>query len=212
MQRTGAPSRRSIRLPGYDYRAPAGYFVTICTARRLPLFGSVVDGSVHLSRFGEIVREEWFRTARVRPGVLLLEDEFVVMPNHLHGIVWLTEEPPGAGLGSEQPGGSRPRLAAGSLGAIVGAFKAVTARRIDRERGTPGAPVWQRNYWERIIRSERELERIRRYIAENPLRWDADSLHPDRWTPGGTLDFLVVAMAPDEPSSAGSLSDSAWAG
>jgi putative transposase len=211
VQRTGPPSRRSIRLTGYDYRAPAGYFVTICAAQHRPLFGSVVEGAVQLSRFGEIVREEWLRTARLRPGVLVAEEEFVVMPNHLHGIVWLTAEPLGA-EGGTQPGRQRPRLAAGSLGAIVGTFKAVTARRINRERGTPGAAVWQRNYWERIIRSERELERIRRYIHENPLRWDADSLHPDRWIPGGALDFLVVPMAPDGPSSAGGRNDSASVG
>ena len=195
MRRNGRDSRRSIRLPGYDYRMPAGYFVTVCTVEREPLFGTVVAGTMQVNRFGEIVREDWFRTAQLRRNVLLLEEEFVVMPNHVHGILWLTEDPPDDG----PPAAARPRLGAGSLGAIVGAFKAAAARRINRERGTPGAPVWQRNFWERIVRSDRELERIRRYIFENPLRWQDDSLHPDRWTPGKTLDFLVVPSE-DSPS------------
>ncbi len=196
MRRNGRDSRRSIRLPGYDYRMPAGYFVTVCTVDREPLFGTVVDGTMQVNRFGAIVREEWFRTALVRRNVLLLEEEFVVMPNHVHGILWLTEDPPDDG----PPAGVGPRLAAGSLGAIVGAFKAAAARRINRERGTPGAPVWQRNFWERIVRSDRELERIRRYLFENPLRWQDDSFHPERSTPGEALDFLVVPSE-DGPST-----------
>ncbi|WP_416236597.1 transposase [Thermomicrobium sp. 4228-Ro] len=176
---------------------PAGYFVTVCTVDREPLFGTVVGGAVQVNRFGEIVREEWFRTAQLRRNVLLLEEEFVVMPNHVHGIVWLTEDPPADASPSEQ---AVPRLPAGSLGAVVGAFKAAAARRINRERGTPGAPVWQRNFWERIVRSDRELERIRQYIVENPLRWQEDSLHPGRWTPSEALDFLVVPSE-DGPST-----------
>ena len=189
VEKAAREARRSIRLPDFDYRTPAGYFVTICTAGRRTLFGSVVDGCMRTSRFGEIVRDEWFRTARIRPGVLLLEEEFVVMPNHVHGIIWLTEEPSPA----PNPSGSgRPRLMPRSVGAIVGAFKSAVARRINQERGSPGAAVWQRNYWERIIRSDRELERIRTYIAENPLRWHEDSFYPDRAHTGEMLDFLAM--------------------
>jgi len=161
-------SRRALRLPGFDYRTPAGYFVTVCTAGRRPLFGRVVDGKVELSTFGAIVREEWFRTAAQRPNVLLFDDELVVMPDHLHGIVWLVAEP-----SDPAPRHGNP---AGSLPAVVGAFKAAAARRINAARGTPGRPVWQRSYWERIVRSDRELAVIRRYIAENPLRWEASRL------------------------------------
>ena len=81
--------RRSIRLPGYDYTQPGAYFVTIVTHDRECLFGEVVDGQMRLNPFGEIVREEWFRTAVVRPYVMLAPDEFVVMPNHIHGIIWI---------------------------------------------------------------------------------------------------------------------------
>jgi putative transposase len=82
--------RRSIRLPGYDYTQPGAYFVTIVTHDRECLFGEVVDGVMWLNAFGEIVRDEWFRTAVVRPYVMLDPDEFVVMPNHVHGIIWIT--------------------------------------------------------------------------------------------------------------------------
>lgn len=192
------PARRSIRLPGFDDRTPAGYFVTVCVAGRVPLLGTVEDGQVHLSRFGEIVREEWFRTAALRPNVLLFEEEFVVMPNHVHGIVWLAAEPPEA---QGAAGAGRPSLAPGSVGAIVGAFKAATTRRINRERGTPGARLWQRNDWERIVRSDQELEALRRYIAENPARWEADALHPASAPRGGAFDVVEVLRSASRPTA-----------
>jgi len=83
--------RRSIRLKGYDYTRPGAYFITICTHNREPLFGRVVDGEMVLNALGEIVWEEWFRSARIRDEIELFPDEFVVMPNHVHGIVWIVE-------------------------------------------------------------------------------------------------------------------------
>ena len=89
--------RRSIRLPGYDYTQPGAYFVTICTHNREPLFGQVVDGDVVvLNQWGQVVWEEWFKTAQVRPYVELFENEFVVMPNHIHGIIWIVDNVVGA--------------------------------------------------------------------------------------------------------------------
>lgn len=81
--------RRSIRLKGYDYTQPGAYFITICTHERAHLFGAVVEGEMRLNEWGEIVREEWFKTAQIRPYVTLYPDEFVLMPNHVHGIVWI---------------------------------------------------------------------------------------------------------------------------
>lgn len=189
--------RRSIRLRGWDYTAAAAYFVTIVTHERDMLFGEIVGGDVVLSTFGHVAAEEWPRTADVRANVEM--DEFVVMPNHVHGIVWITSQPPDAAL--RAGGGARHRLhdgarhrlddgarhrlaptgdgrgisvGAGSLGAIVGGYKSVVARRINGLRGMPGAPVWQRNYYERIVRNERELAAIRHYILENPRNWPAD--------------------------------------
>lgn len=172
--------RRSIRLAGYDYRLPAGYFVTICTYDRQPLFGVIRDGVMNLSPFGIVARDEWFRMPLHRTGLLLFEAEFVVLPNHVHGIVWLTDDRVLAANETSIESAQHPRLRAGSLGAIIGGYKAAVARRINQLRGTPGAPVWQRNYWDHIIRTEQELERIQEYIHDNPARWSADVLNPER--------------------------------
>ncbi|MBC7076849.1 MAG: transposase, partial [Synergistales bacterium] len=88
--------RRSIRLPGYDYTQPGAYFVTLCTHERAPLFGAVVDGQMVFNTFGKIVREEWFKTAEIRPYLALHDEECVVMPNHIHGIIWIVDDPVGA--------------------------------------------------------------------------------------------------------------------
>lgn len=148
---------------------------------------------MHLNGFGEIVREEWLRTAELRSNVEL--DAFVVMPNHVHGIIIITETLEDLATGATQrvaptkrnvpavgatgPVAPSPRgPKSGLLGAIVGQFKSITAKRINRVRGTPGAPIWQRNYYDHIIRDERGLDRIRDYIAGNPGRWLEDALHP----------------------------------
>lgn len=104
--------RRSIRLKGYDYTQAGAYFVTICTHERECLFGEVINGQVRLSRWGEIVYEEWFRTAELRPYVRLYPDEFVVMPNHVHGIIWIVEttDSTTAGTGTAAPCPNNPPL------------------------------------------------------------------------------------------------------
>ena len=172
--------RRSIRLKNYDYTQPGAYFVTICTHQRTSLFGQVVDGEMAVNELGEIVRQEWFCTAQVRPYVKLFADEFVVMPNHIHGIIWITNHVGAQRDCAPTPRGSTPNnVAPGSLGAIIRAFKSAATKRINIHRGTPGAPVWQRNYYEHIIRNDRALHTIRRYIANNPMRWHLDRYNPD---------------------------------
>jgi len=182
-------NRRSIRLKGYDYTQPGAYFVTICTRDRTHLFGHVVDGAMELSPYGEIVREEWFRTAVVRPCVRLHENEFTVMPNHVHGILWIVGDPVGA-TGPVAPTTMttddvhRPHgPASGSIGAIMAQFKSVVTKRINIARRSPGASVWQRNYYEHIIRNDRALHAIRRYIVDNPRRWQWDRYNADRLGP-----------------------------
>ena len=182
--------RRSIRLKGYDYTQLGVYFVTICTVQRAEIFGEVVHGEMRLNPSGDIVREEWLKTAEIRSNVELHEDEFVIMPNHVHGIVWIVESTSvGATRGSVEslPVGATRRVAPtngsrtlvpGSLGAILGQFKSITAKRINLLRGTRGVSVWQRNFYEHIIRNETELENIWDYIDTNPLRWQEDKLHP----------------------------------
>lgn len=84
--------RRSIRLPGYDYTSEGGHFITCVTHQRDNLCGKIIDGEMHLNNFGMIVKEEWFEIAKIRPNIELYEDEFVVMPNHIHGIIWVNDD------------------------------------------------------------------------------------------------------------------------
>lgn len=160
--------RRTLRLRGFDYAQPAAYFVTLCTRKREPLFGMVARGVLKLNGLGRIVEQEWMRTGIVRPEVKL--DAFVVMPDHLHGIIVITDRNPHAHARRSAGGPVAP--ASGSLGAIVGQFKSIVTKRINGARGTPGQAVWQRGYFERVVRDAAALKAIRRYIVDNPVRWD----------------------------------------
>ncbi len=174
MKPPNVPTRRSIRLRGHDYSAPAVYFVTICTHHKECFLSTIRDGALTLSPFGKIVIREWRRTARLRPNVVLLETDIVVMPNHVHFILVILEKVPAAGTSAAIVRRVRP----GSLGAIVRAFKAATAREINLLRSTPGAPVWQRNYYEKILRDEQAVAEVRSYILTNPAEWEDDPEHP----------------------------------
>jgi REP element-mobilizing transposase RayT len=144
--------RRSIRLDGYDYTSAAFYFVTVCTfERELSLTG--VDVSA-------VVAETWEALPTQFPGIEL--DEFRLMPNHVHGIIVLGND-----------GGS-------ALGDVMRAFKSISAKRCNSVLGLSGHPFWQRNYYERVIRNERELEAVRQYIRDNPLKWNEDPNNPER--------------------------------
>jgi len=172
-------SRRSIRLPGYDYRQSGVYFVTLCTYQKAKLFGTVVDGELKLNDLGEVVSEEWQLIPRHRRNVLI--DQFVVMPNHFHGLVitdscYTNESRGHNSLQDVKP----PRtLSAGSLGAIVGQFKLAVSRQAKYRRLHPYKSIWQRNYYDHIVRNEASLKDIRRYIVENPARWRDDRLYVD---------------------------------
>lgn len=182
--RSNRQNRRSIRLQGYDYSRPGAYFITICTHNRECLFGTIIDGDMVLNQFGRIVSEEWVKTGEIRDEIQL--DRWVIMPNHFHGIVWITTT--GNGISrcrkGDRPGRGTARRAptveqfgkpvAGSLPAIVRAFKSAVTKQINQIRTTPGAKIWQRNYWEHIIRNKDELNRIRQYIIDNPVKWETD--------------------------------------
>lgn len=178
--------RRSIRLKGYDYTQPGAYFVTICTRNRECLFGEVVDGAMRLNEFGEMVGNEWFKTADIRPNVRLFDGEFVVMPNHIHGVIWIVNQTNVVGARRRRAPTVMARYeqfgrpVRGSLPTILRSFKSITTWRTNEHRGTPGGPLWQRNYYEHIIRHERALNRIREYIQTNPMRWQMDSENPRR--------------------------------
>jgi putative transposase len=177
--------RRSIRLKDYDYASVNGYFVTVCTHNRECLLGEVVDGKIRLNEYGEIAKDEWLKTASVRPNVVL--DTFIIMPNHFHGIIIFAENV-GATRRAALPEGWRnvpahrpkgPQSA--SIGVIIGQFKSAVTKRINAQRDTPGLPIWQRNYYERVLR-EGELEHVREYIQNNPIQWEIDSENPARHT------------------------------
>jgi REP element-mobilizing transposase RayT len=169
--------RRSIRLKGYDYSEVGAYFVTICAQNRECLFGDVVDEKMRVNDYGRIAGESWEWVSRQYGYVDI--DEWVVMPNHLHGILIIHDDCRG---GSQCKGGSRTAptetVKRKSLGRLIGAFKTVSSKQINQIRNTPGHPVWQRNYYEHIIRSEEEMDRIREYIIENPMRWADDEDNP----------------------------------
>ena len=178
--------RRSVRLRGVDYGQPGLYFVTICTFGRQSVFGAVRAGEMHLSAFGEIARDEWLRTPTLRAGVAL--DAFVVMPDHVHLLVGIVGNDVGTGdarRGTARcaPTPTEPTQRFGtmkpeSIPAIVRAYKSAVTRHI--RQLDPTARVWQRGYHDRIVRHPREAEAIRRYIAENPARWDPDADTVDR--------------------------------
>lgn len=161
--------RRSIRLRGYDYTQAGAYFVTICVGQRKCLLGEIINDEMQLSQLGQIASASWAQLAEQYPYVNL--DAWVVMPNHLHGIILITNE-----IG----GGSRtaPTIQPKSLGRLIGAFKTVSTRQINRVRETPAAPFWQRNFYEHVIRNETSLRALREYVANNPLQWELDQLHP----------------------------------
>ncbi len=157
---SGHPTRKSPRLDGFNYASSGAYFITICTDSRVSRFGQVTDGTMHLSRVGRIAEEEWLRTPSVRSGVSL--DVHVVMPNHLHGILLIDDA--GIDLG---------RLPA-TVGAIIRGYKGATTRRVTEALPSSTGKVWQRGYYDHIIRSESDMQRIREYIVNNPLQWSLD--------------------------------------
>jgi REP element-mobilizing transposase RayT len=162
---TARRHRRSVRLPAFDYGSPGAYFVTICNHQRALLFST--------TEYAGIVTAEWARSAELRAEIEL--DAFVVMPNHIHGIVWITDQADRVGARGLSPlPGNLPRGPSRTLGAFVSGYKSSVTREINALRGTPRAPVWQRNYYEHVIRNEAALNRVRRYIEANPLRWAFD--------------------------------------
>ncbi|GAB6279515.1 MAG: transposase [Lentimicrobium sp.] len=225
----------SVRLQGYDYSQPGAYFITIVTHNRQCLFGNIVDGEMMLNEFGVLVKNEWLKTGIIRPNIVI--DAFVVMPNHLHGILIITGNDDGRGF---RGGGGRDTLqrvsttksnmesdtksnmesdmesdtksdmesemesdtksdmesdmesntgmgtktmeqfgkpTKNSIPTIVRLFKSTTTKQINQLRQTPMQPLWQRNYYEHIIRDNNELTRIRQYIINNPKRWKEDNLN-----------------------------------
>jgi putative transposase len=177
-------TRRSIRFKGYDYSLAGGYFVTICVKGGECHLGDIDNGDMQLNSAGDMVQTCWLELPSRFDDIDM--DTFIIMPNHMHGIIFITSaDSVGAGLVPAQDASTRnraPTRGAPTVGAIVGVFKSITTNEYIhgvREREWPAfeGRFWQRNYWERIIRNERELEAIRRYIWNNPASWKKDRLY-----------------------------------
>ncbi len=213
------PQRRSIRMRGYDYARQGAYYLTICTADRRHWFGRIVDGVMHRSSIGEWAQGCWDAIPQHMPHVDV--GDFVVMPNHVHGIVVIRErlvdvgvvgarqDAPGIAdnvpdampndFGTGMSGGDHdmddaqpphmrtrsdaslpgprkpPGIPHGALGQVVASYKSAVTRMAYRDGLVPqGTPIWQRNYWDRIIRDDGEWFRIAKYIADNPANWARD--------------------------------------
>jgi REP element-mobilizing transposase RayT len=171
--------RRSIRLQGYDYSQNGAYFVTLCTQNRECLFGEIVNGEMILNEQGKIVEQCWNDLSNHYDNIEL--DAYVIMPNHFHGIIFITDtvdNVDNVGAIHELPRQQQRRKML--LPKIIGRFKMNSAKQINQIRNTPGIPVWQRNYYEHIIRDEKSLENIRNYIINNPLQWYYDDYNPKK--------------------------------
>ncbi|MBN2107361.1 MAG: transposase [Deltaproteobacteria bacterium] len=159
--------RRSIRLQGYDYAGAGAYFVTICAHDHNSLFGEIVDGKIVLNNMGQVVLACWNDLPHHYKNLEL--DFFTIMPNHVHGIMALLDTTfVGAGL-KPAPTGKRH-----GLPEMVRALKTFSSKRINQIRKTPGMPVWQRNYYDHVIRDDDDLNRIREYVINNPANWQED--------------------------------------
>jgi REP element-mobilizing transposase RayT len=156
--------RRSIRLKGWDYRSPGYYFVTICSHERQNLFENSEYMDIAANALTEMPNQKYAQHVRL--------DEWVVMPNHVHAIIVFTSLAVQADM--EETAEHFRHALAGSLGVVVGRYKTAVTSRINQLRQTTGARVWQRGYYESIIRNARELEAIQRYILDNPIRWAED--------------------------------------
>ena len=169
--------RRSIRLRNYDYSQVGAYFITVCTWNKECLLGSIENGEITLNEYGMIVEKEWLMTEKMRSNIRM--DKYIVMPNHFHGIIIINTNCRGTlqrAPTKEQFG----RPISNSIPTIIRLFKSTTTKQINQIRNTPGIPLWQRNYYEHIIRNEKALENIRRYIEVNPLLWVFDTENPGR--------------------------------
>ena len=174
--------RRSLRLKGYDYSNPGGYFVTLCVKDRQCLFGNVVDAGMVLDEAGRMVQTVWDEMPDFYPG--FRRDAFIIMPNHVHGIFNVVGAGPCACPRLDQHKNGQPQGVAPTLGLpdLVNRFKSMTTHRYIEGVENSGWPsfqgkLWQRNYFEHIIRNQGELTHLRYYILTNPERWPEDPLN-----------------------------------
>jgi REP element-mobilizing transposase RayT len=176
------PPRRNLRVPDFDYSQPGAFFVTIVTQDRKTLFGQIVDGDVILNEVSKIVEEVWIEIPKHFPNVEL--GEFVIMPNHIHGIISIVLKATHAVPAQNETvveathASPLPRVSngplPGSIGAIIGSFKSAATKRFHEILDKPEKRLWQRGYYEHVIRNERGYTAIYEYILANPMNWEKD--------------------------------------
>jgi len=155
------PNRRSVRITDFTYRLTGACYVTICTADRRELLGSVLNGACQLTDVGVIVSQQWHALAE-RWATVNVDVTHIVMPNHIHGIIWL----------DSSSGNHVPRL-----GDIVGAFKSEVTKAVRKTHREVSSSLWQRSFYDHVIRDEDDLLRIRQYIETNPAKWEEDEYY-----------------------------------
>jgi putative transposase len=164
------PQRRYTRLIEYDYRWPGAYFITICTHDKRLLFGNIINGLMNTNDYGKIVKSCWRDLTLHYQGIG--NEIFVVMPNHVHGIISIQNTTQRSGL-KPDPTPIHP------ITEIIRGFKTFSSKKINLLRQSPGIPVWQRSFYEHVIRSETDYSQITDYILGNPVKWDLDTDNPD---------------------------------
>jgi putative transposase len=167
---------RTVRIQGFDYSQPGAYFITICTWQKDLIFGNIAKGTIHLSKVGEFAGKELEKLSLTFSEIHL--DTFVVMPNHVHILITISENDTATSSVKASKTEAFGHPVTGSIPTIVRAYKAAVTRRAALLRDSPVSQVWQRNYYEHVVRTEREKERIYAYIVSNPIQWDFDDENP----------------------------------
>ncbi|CAG1013510.1 hypothetical protein ANRL4_04955 [Anaerolineae bacterium] len=186
--------RHSVRLKRYDYSQVGGYFVTIVTWQREFLFGAIENKEMKLSRYGQIVQKWWGEIPIHFPNVET--GAFAIMPNHIHGIIFIlgcgdieivrgrgAVLAPDDNVSHDTQGGETPPLRVPTLGQIIAYFKYQSTKEMNMVENTGTVTkFWQRNYYEHVIRDEKDLQNKTGYVEANPLLWDEDDENPVNWT------------------------------
>jgi len=158
----------TLSIPEFDYSQPGAYYVTIVTHDRKSIFGRIINGDMELNDIGKMVKEVWMAIPDHFPNVEM--GEYVIMPNHIHGIISITVEATHASPLPRISKGPMP----GSIGAIIGSYKSAATRSFHKIQNSHENSLWQRNYYEHIIRNERDYQAIYEYILANPINWEED--------------------------------------
>ncbi|HEY3296915.1 MAG TPA: transposase [bacterium] len=169
------PRRRSVRLRDFDYASNGAYSVTVCTRQRECLFGEIKDGELILNDLGRMVEKAWREIPNHFPSVFL--DTFVLMPNHLHGILLIDNGRTGTACRAPTTE-SYQHPVPGSVSTVVRSFKAAVTKRVREQSGDPFVVIFQRGFHENVITSRGEHLALRAYITRNPLAWDEDENNP----------------------------------